>query len=34
MSKANASQITDTAVVIVICFGWPIIGSLRAVAYR
>src|ERR1700757_1444663 len=34
MSKANANQITDAAVVIVICFGWPIIGSLRAVPYR
>src|ERR1700741_2436201 len=34
MSKANASRITDAAVVIVICFGWPIVGSLRAFAYR
>lgn len=33
ISKANASQVTDTAVVIAICFAWPIIGSLRAVAY-
>jgi membrane protease YdiL (CAAX protease family) len=32
-SKANASQITDAAVVVVICFGWPIVGSLRAFAY-
>jgi membrane protease YdiL (CAAX protease family) len=33
MSRANVSQITDAVVVIVICFGWPIVGSLRAFAY-
>jgi membrane protease YdiL (CAAX protease family) len=33
MSRAKVSQIMDVVVVLVICFGWPIIGSIRAFVF-
>src|SRR5215470_10809933 len=32
-SKTSAQKITDAGVVVAICFGWPMWGSIAAVAY-